>query len=59
MYLHPRNTTDLVNAWCLSKSGKSTPFSVVFGFRIDLSTPIEELIKSIRGRTTFVTFRDL
>jgi hypothetical protein len=38
---------------------KSTPLSVVFGFRINLATPIEELIKSIRRRTSFVAFRDL
>ena len=41
------------------KSGKSTPLSVVFGFRIDFATPIEELIENIRGRTTLVAFRDL
>lgn len=41
------------------RSRKCTPFSIVFGFRIDLATPIEELIKSIRGRTTLVAFRDL
>jgi len=38
---------------------KGTPLSVVFGFYIYLATPVEELIKRIRGRTTLVAFRDL
>jgi hypothetical protein len=38
---------------------KGTPLSVVFGFCIYFTAPIKELIKSICGRTSFVTFRDL
>ena len=38
---------------------EDTPLSVVFGFCKYVVTRIEELIKSIRGRTTLVAFRNL
>ena len=61
MDLHPEIRRGFVNAKHLSLRSvvQDTPFSVVFGFCKYVVTPIEELIKSVRGRTTLVAFRDL